>query len=181
MANRVESIYSALIKTSAGTPKQLTLVLSNQGVVDYGYFRLGPRMSEWYHRPTFSHTTGVIDWYDLLAIHEGRHIVQFEEMNEGFTKLAGIFFGDLGRLAASLRSVPLWLIEGDAVVAETEMTAGGRGRSPAFDMEIRALLLSGIRYKYNKAYLGSYEDRYPNYYHLGYLWRPMPSVSLAQP
>jgi len=169
VANRAEYTYSALIKTSPGTPKRLTLVLSNQGVIDNGYFRLAPRMSEWYHRPTFLHTTGVLDWYDLLAVHEGRHIVQFEEMNEGFTKIAGILFGDIGRLAASLRSVPLWLIEGDAVVTETEMTAGGRGRSPAFDMEIRALLLSGIRYNYHKAYLGSYADWYPNYYHLGYL------------
>ncbi len=169
VANRAESNFSSLIKISPGSPKRLTLVLSNQGVMDNGYFRLAPRMSEWYHRATFSHTTGVLDWYDLLAIHEGRHIVQFAEMNDGFTKLAGILFGDLGRLAASLRSVPLWLIEGDAVVTETEMTAGGRGRSPAFDMDIRALLLSGIRYNYHKAYLGSYADWYPNYYHLGYL------------
>lgn len=169
VANRAENTFSALVKISVRTPKRLTLVLSNQGVIDNGYFRLAPRMSEWYHRPTFLHTTGVLDWYDLLAVHEGRHIVQFEEMNEGFTKLAGILFGDLGRLAASLQSVPLWLIEGDAVVAETEMTGGGRGRSPAFDMDIRALLLSGIRYNYHKAYLGSYADWYPNYYHLGYL------------
>ena len=169
VANRAESIFISLVKISVRTPKRLTLILSNQGVIDNGYFRLAPRMSEWYHRPTFSHTTGVLDWYDLLAIHEGRHVVQFEEMNEGFTKFAGILFGDLGRLAASLQSVPLWLIEGDAVVTETEMTAGGRGRSPAFDMDIRALLLSGIRYNYHKAYLGSYADWYPNYYHLGYL------------
>jgi len=169
VANRAEFIFSSLVKTSVRVPKRLTLVLSNQGVIDNGYFRLAPRMSEWYHRPTFLHTTGVLDWYDLLAVHEGRHIVQFEEMNEGFTKIAGILFGDLGRLAASLQSIPLWLIEGDAVVTETELTAGGRGRSPAFDMEIRALLLSGIQYNYHKAYLGSYADRYPNYYHLGYL------------
>jgi len=169
VANRLEFIYGALIKISPGTPKRLTLVLSNQGVLDNGYFRLAPRMSEWYHRPTFSHTTGVLDWYDLLSVHEGRHIVQFDEMNEGFTKLAGILFGDIGRLAASLRSVPLWFLEGDAVTVETEMTSGGRGRSPAFDMEIRALLLSGINYAYQKAYHGSYADRYPNYYHLGYL------------
>ncbi len=169
VANRAENTFSALVKTSVRTPKRLTLILSNQGVIDNGYFRLAPRMSEWYHRPTFLHTIGVLDWYDLLAVHEGRHVIQFEEMNEGFTKIAGILFGDLGRLAASLRSVPLWLIEGDALVAETEMTGGGRGRSPAFDMDIRALLLSGIRYNYHKAYLGSYADWYPNYYHLGYL------------
>lgn len=169
VANRAENTFSALVKTSAVSPKRLTLILSNQGVIDNGYFRLAPRMSEWYHRPTFLHTIGVLDWYDLLAVHEGRHVIQFEEMNEGFTKIAGILFGDLGRLAASLRSVPLWLIEGDALVAETEMTGGGRGRSPAFDMDIRALLLSGIRYNYHKAYLGSYADWYPNYYHLGYL------------
>ncbi len=169
VANRAESTFNSLVKISVRTPKRLTLVLSNQGVIDNGYFRLAPRMSEWYHRPTFLHTTGVLDWYDLLAVHEGRHIVQFEEMNEGFTKFAGILFGDIGRGAASLQSIPLWFIEGDAVVTETELTAGGRGRSPAFDMDIRALLLSGIRYNYHKAYLGSYADWYPNYYHLGYL------------
>jgi hypothetical protein len=169
MANRLESIFSILLKDAQRTPKRLTLVLSNQGVEENGYFRLAPRMAEFYHLPTNSHTVGVVGWYDLLAVHEGRHIIQFEELNQGFTKIAGILFGDLGRLASSFRAMPVWFIEGDAVAAETELTPGGRGRSPAFDMDIRTLLLSGIRYSYPKAFLGSYKDWYPNYYHLGYL------------
>lgn len=168
-AHRLESIFATLSEKSTVTPKRLTLVLSNQGVEENGYFRLAPRMAEFYHLPTSSHTIGVVDWYDLLAVHEGRHIVQFEEMNQGFTKIAGILFGDLGRLASSFRSMPVWFIEGDAVAVETELTAGGRGRSPAFDMDIRTLLLSGIKYSYPKAFLGSYKDWYPNFYHLGYL------------
>ena len=169
VAHRAETIFGSLLGPSLQINKRLILVLSNQGVADNGYFKLTPRMSEWYHRPTFLHTVGVMDWYDLLALHEGRHVIQFEEMNRGFTKVAGILFGELGLLVASIRSVPMWFIEGDAVLTETELSSGGRGRSPAFDMDIRALLLSGIRYSYPKAYLGSYADYYPNYYHLGYL------------
>ncbi|KKK90230.1 hypothetical protein LCGC14_2725170, partial [marine sediment metagenome] len=48
-------------------------------------------------------------------------------------------------------------------------TDSGRGRSPEFDMGIRANLLSGRRYSYYKASLGSYRDYFPNHYKLGYL------------
>ena len=53
VAHRAEAIFDSLLGPSLQLAKRLTLVLSNQGVMDNGYFRLAPRMSEWYHRPTF--------------------------------------------------------------------------------------------------------------------------------
>ena len=54
--------------------------------------------------------------------------------------------------------MPWWFIEGDAVGTETALTSSGRGRIPEFDVELRALLLSGKRYKYFKAMFGSHRD-----------------------
>lgn len=169
VANTLEHIYKALAKTLEKEPRRITLVLTNQGVTSNGYVAFAPRMSEWFSVPTRTHLTGVSDWYDLLAVHEGRHIVQLDKLNQGFTKTAGLAFGDIGRMVFSILSTPYWFLEGDAVGIETALTNGGRGRQPAFDMDIRALLLSGTRYSYYKAYFGSYKDWYPNYYHLGYL------------
>jgi hypothetical protein len=169
VAATAEHFFKTLLESSPKTPKPLTLVLSNHGIISNAYFRLAPRMAEWFHMPINSHLTGVVDWYDLLASHEGRHVIQFEELNYGLIKIAGILLGELGRSGASFQAAPTWLLEGDSVVTETELTSGGRGRSPAFDLDIRTILLSGIRYGYRKAYFGSFKDWYPDHYRLGFL------------
>lgn len=169
VANTLEHLYHRLAKTLSSNHRRITVLLSNQSVVANGYVTLAPWMSEFYSMPMISPELGVNDWYNLLAVHEGRHMVQFEKLNQGFTKFAGVLFGQYGRAALSMLSVPLWYWEGDAVGVETALTNGGRGRQPAFDMSIRALLLSGIRVPYAKAYLGSFKDWYPSWYHLGYL------------
>jgi len=97
VAATAEHFFKILLESSPKTPKPLTLVLSNQGIISNAYFRLAPRMAEWFHMPINSHLTGVVDWYDLLASHEGRHVIQFEELNYGLIKIAGILLGELGR------------------------------------------------------------------------------------
>jgi hypothetical protein len=144
IAGTAEFYFKTLLEGTAKTPRRLTLVLTNQGILPNGYFRLAPRMAEWFHMPISSHLTGVVNWYDLLAAHEGRHVVQFEELNCGLAKIAGILFGELGRAAASFSSAPLWVLEGDAVVTETELTTGGRGRSPAFAFRSEVRIQKGL-------------------------------------
>jgi hypothetical protein len=130
--------------------------------------QLAPRKSEWFHWPGQGTLLGTGEWIDLLAAHEGRHMVQFDHVNVGLTRIAGLLAGEFGVLGMSFFALPVWWWEGDGVVAETALTQGGRGRIPEFRMRMRTQLLSGTRYSYPKAVLGSFREWTPNAYELGY-------------
>jgi len=168
VANTMEYLRDPLQKSLDVRMRRWQVLLSNRGAVSNGYVSLLPRRSEWFATPPQSDFSGTAEWYHLLAVHEGRHMAQFDKLNQGFTRFAGIFFGELGQGAFSFLSTPLWFMEGDAVAIETALSNSGRGRISQFDMGMRTLQLSGQQYSYYKAYLGSYKDYYPNFYHLGY-------------
>ncbi|MBI9035398.1 MAG: hypothetical protein JEZ03_13105, partial [Bacteroidales bacterium] len=64
--------------------------------------------------------------------------------------------------------IPLWYIEGDAVVSETALSESGRGRQPSFTMIMKAQLCERGIYNYNKALFGSLKHMSPDAYVLGY-------------
>ena len=173
VANTLESTYLAVNKSLKTKSPKISLLLNNHGIIPNGYVRLGPRMSEWFAAPpqnsSLSPLLGTGEWFNVLASHEMRHVAQYEAMNKGFTYFMYLFMGDVGRALMQVLSMPTWVLEGDAVGTETALSNSGRGRLPSYDMEIRALLLSDKRYSYYKAWLGSYDDHYPDVYHLGYL------------
>jgi hypothetical protein len=108
------------------------------------------------------------DWFEQLALHEYRHVVQIDHLNQGLTKLIGYIFGESGTSVVLGAYLPLWYLEGDAVATETALSNTGRGRMADFAMPLRAQLLENGSYSYDKAYLGSYKDFVPDYYTLGY-------------
>jgi hypothetical protein len=167
-ANTLEFLNGPLNRNPNGREHRYTILLTNQGAVANGYVTLAPRRSEWFHMPPQGNFTGSGEWYQLLASHEGRHMVQFDMANSGFTRIAGWLAGETGILALSMFSIPLWWWEGDAVGMETAMTRNGRGRIPEFGMRLRTQALNGIRFSYPKAVCGSYRDWTPNHYELGY-------------
>ena len=169
VANTIEYVYGPIAKTLKTCPDPIPLVLTSRSVISNAHVQLAPRKTEWWSTPPQSSLLGTADWYNLLASHELRHVAQFSKLNSGFTRLAGILWGDYGRSVFTFVSVPSWFFEGDAVGTETALSNSGRGRMPEFDMEIRAILLSGKKPSYYKAYLRSFKDWYPNHYHLGYL------------
>jgi hypothetical protein len=77
------------------------------------------------------------DWMRLLITHEYTHIIQLDMLNGPSTVLNSIF----GNLYFPNMFQPVWLIEGLAVYEETELTGGGRNRSPASDMVLRMAVL----------------------------------------
>lgn len=168
VANTMEYLRDPLQKSLNVRMRKWLVLLSNRGAVSNGYVSLLPRRSEWFATPPQNDFSGTSEWYHLLAAHEGRHMAQFDKLNRGFTRFAGIFFGELGQGAFSFLATPLWFMEGDAVAIETALSNSGRGRISQFDMGMRTLQLSDQQYSYYKAYLGSYKDYYPNFYHLGY-------------
>jgi len=77
------------------------------------------------------------DWMRLLITHEYTHIVQLDMVNSLPEVLSNIF----GNLYFPNMWQPVWLTEGLAVYEETELTGGGRNRSPASDMVLRMAVL----------------------------------------
>ena len=169
VASTLQYQFDAINKTMLYDAKPITLLLTTEGVITNGYVAMAPRRSEWYGTPiTIGADDG--DWYNLLAVHEIRHVVQFDKiMNRGIIKGLGFAFGQSLPYVLSSVLVPTWFYEGDAVLMETALTRTGRGRDPSFNVGIRSLELAQIHYSYSKAYLGSYKNYYPDYYSLGYL------------
>jgi hypothetical protein len=149
--------------------KKIDLLLSNNTVESNGYVGLAPYRSVFY-TTAFQNTNsiGTVNWLNGLAIHEYRHALQFTNARTGLTKFMYYFMGETGWSSASNLSIPNWYFEGDAVLAETLFSNSGRGRTPDFFKEQRALLLNNINYSYQKARNGSFKDMVPNHYPLGF-------------
>ena len=108
-------------------------------------------------------------WLKQLIAHEYRHAAQYSNLNRGVLKGLSYILGQQGS-AIGLLVMPLWIIEGDAVLTETEMSTFGRGLQPSFTMAYRAYGNVADVYKYtDKWFCGSYKDYIPDHYALGYL------------
>lgn len=169
LAKRLESWYSSVSSSLNAYPKKLPLVLRSHTTRSNGFVTLAPRRSEFFTMPPQDYNfAGTNLWLDLLAIHEFRHIVQYEKSKTGFNKLLYTVFGEEALSGMSYLAVPTWFWEGDAVAMETALTPSGRGRMPEFGMAFRANLLEKGSYSYNKQYLRSFKDFVPDHYITGY-------------
>ncbi|MEJ7779166.1 MAG: hypothetical protein WKF68_06220 [Daejeonella sp.] len=162
MANTLEHLIENVSRTLGGSPRKITVILQNQGVVPNGFVQLAPRRSEFFTTP--SQNFDIQDWLNSLAVHELRHVVQFDKLTGN---LKAPFFEELA-LAIFGITLPAWFFEGDAVGIETSLSPGGRGRLPDWELFFRTNTLSTSMYSYSKDYFGSLKDRTPGYYQLGY-------------
>jgi hypothetical protein len=74
------------------------------------------------------------DWFNTLLTHEHTHIVHLEQSG-GLPRLIQLLFG---RIYTPQHKLPGWLVEGLAVLEESEHTTGGRVGSTQFEMYMRA-------------------------------------------
>ncbi len=174
VANRVASIvhYLAAAKPlSLGDRlKKINIVLQNQTTIANGYVNLGPYRSEFFLTPDLnSLSQGSVGWADQLAVHEYRHVQQFNNFNNGLSHFMKVISGEDGYSLAINASIPDWFYEGDAVYQETALTSQGRGRLPHFMNAYPALWQAGKNYSWMKLRNGSLKDYVPNHYYLGYL------------
>ncbi|MBL6445054.1 hypothetical protein JMN32_01960 [Fulvivirga sp. 29W222] len=170
MANTLEHLRAAETESMGEKiPKKISLILQNQNSVSNGFVTLGPRRSEFYTMPPQDYNfTGTNRWLDLLAVHEYRHIVQFEQSRTGWNKFFYYLFGENTQAGMAFSAAPQWFWEGDATAIETSFTHSGRGRIPSFNKVFRSNLLEGKRFNYHKQHLRSFKDYVPNHYILGY-------------
>ncbi len=173
-AQRISSIVNYIrdnCNRSVGSKQiKLDMVLQNRTTIPNGYVGMSPLRSELYCTPPQSNLlVGSIDWLDILAVHEFRHVQQTANTRNGLTKWISWLAGQTGWSLFSVMSVPNWYMEGDAVITETALSESGRGRAPFFMREYRALSHANITYDYQKMRNGSYKSLLPDHYRLGYI------------
>ena len=157
MALQIDSLYQLVNADLKSKPRKTAIILQNQSVLPNGFVQLAPRKSEFVTTPPPQAEN--VDWLQSLTIHELRHVAQFDKLVGNFR---APFFEQLG-LAIYGISLPSWYFEGDAVLTETRLTTGGRGRIPSWTMPFRTNLLNGHEFNYQKDYLGSYRDVTPGF------------------
>lgn len=151
--------------------RKINIVLQNQTTVSNGYVSLGPYRSEFQLTPDpNSFSLGSLPWSSSLAIHEYRHVQQYNNFRKGMATGFYILFGEEGQALANALTVPDWFFEGDAVMQETLVSKQGRGRLPYFMNGYCALWIAGKNYSYMKLRNGSLKDFVPNHYPLGYMF-----------
>lgn len=142
-----------------GDIKPIPIVLFHEAHTSNGNVGMPPLRSHWYNKPA---PLGGAEWFDMLAVHEGRHMVQYAQLFDHPTgKVLHLLFGQTGVALFSGLMLPTWFYEGDAVVSETQMTNVGRGRSAAFHLWLRTDWLNHEPYSYERHMMGTGFDRTP--------------------
>jgi len=120
-------------------------------------------------------------WEDQLVVHELRHVAQMQfgrdRHYEWLYYVTGEFWS--GALAAIYPGQAF--LEGDAVVAETEFSQSGRGRSASFLEYYKASFLAGERRDFWKWRYGSEKFYTPDHYRAGYLMIAGPRYLYDEP
>jgi hypothetical protein len=149
---------------------KINIVLQNQTTIANGYVSLAPFRSEYFLTPAFNNfELGSLQWHEELAVHEYRHVQQFNNFRHGLSKAFYYLLGEGGLLVATGAAIPDWFFEGDAVYNETVLTNQGRGRLPLFLNQYKSLWLANKNYSWMKLRNGSLKDFVPTHYPLGYL------------
>jgi len=170
VANIVQQMNGLIKPTIGNRQRQISIVLQNQTTISNAYVGLAPFRSEFFLTPEQnSFDIGSLPWQQQLAIHEFRHVQQYNNFNVGLSRFLHILFGEGGQALGNDLSVPNWFFEGDAVFNETHVSRQGRGRLPYFFNGYRALWAAGKNYSYMKLRNGSYRDYTPDHYPLGYM------------
>lgn len=170
-AQRLTFVLSKVYEYSAQSmnhvPRKISVVLHTRTANSNGLVAWAPKRMELFTTPNQQMYSQ--DWLNQLALHEFRHLVQMDKIQSELPFILKLIMGEQATALVTGVYLPLWFLEGDAVVSETALSHTGRGRQASFTMEYRALLAEKAPYSFSKAYLGSYRDFVPDYYKLGYL------------
>ncbi len=141
------------------------VVIHTQNTQGNGMVMWAPKRIELLAAPGASYSE---PWLKQLAIHEYRHNVQFNNLRRGVMRPLTWLLGEQIAFAGSAQ-FSIYITEGDAVMAETELSAFGRGLQPSWTMHYRAAGDVGTRnYAADYWFSGSFRDHVPDHYRVGY-------------
>ncbi len=141
------------------------VVLHTQNMMGNGMVMWAPKRIELLAAPSVAYSE---PWLKQLVLHEYRHNVQYNNLRRGVVRPLMWLLGEqAGFLGTGQFSI--YIIEGDAVMAETEMSAFGRGLQPSFTIHYRAMGDVGSDGRAGDYWFcGSLRDFVPDHYRLGY-------------
>lgn len=169
-AQRLHWLYDSLTPTISygmdSSTLYMPLVVHTENSSSNGLVMFAPKRMELITTPPVDAFAS--EWYAQLLAHEYRHVVQYSNLNSGFFKPLSWLIGQQSGLI-SLAMMPLWFLEGDAVMAETQATSFGRALQPSFTIAYRAYMDElDNDFSRDKWFTESYRDYIPSYYNLGY-------------
>lgn len=147
-------------------PMNIPFVIHPENARSNGMVMWLPRRVEILSSPAIAGYS--MPWLKQLAAHEYRHAVQYNNLDQGWVRAFSYLLGQQSK-TIGLLFMPLWGLEGDAVLSETAMSSFGRALQPSFTMHYRALGRRILERKNSdKWFCGSYREYIPDHYHLGY-------------
>lgn len=146
-------------------PMKMPMIMQTQNFQSNGLVILAPKRMELIVTPAQS--LYATPWTKQLAVHEYRHSVQYNNLKNGFVKYFSFVLGEQGSLLGTIL-LSYWFLEGDAVLAETQMTEFGRGLQPSFTMPYRAFCYEDMKFSRDQYFCGSFRYPMPGQYELGY-------------
>ena len=108
-------------------------------------------------------------WVTQLAVHESRHLSQMQLAYRKPFRWVNYVIGEMWPGAVAALFTPPALLEGDAVVAETALTASGRGRSGTFLNYYHVAFDQGDWRNWYQWVYGSFKRFAPDHYTTGYM------------
>ncbi|WP_295935641.1 hypothetical protein [uncultured Alistipes sp.] len=153
-------------------PMRIPFVMHPENFQSNGLVMYLPKRVEFLTAPAIDGYS--MPWYKQLVAHEYRHAVQYNNLDRGVIRVLSYVLGQQGS-TVGLLCMPIWAMEGDAVMSETAMSSFGRGMQPSFSMGYRAMGRIGRNRKdtrdrrnIDKWFCGSFREYIPDHYELGY-------------
>ncbi len=168
--------YASLFETNRArvmeplgiNPKRIPVVFHPYYTRSNGVVTWAPKRVDIFTTPpAYSNTSE--PWAENVTIHESRHVGQVSHFEKGVWKVLYPLIGEQSTgIGVGLYPSKAFL-EGDAVIAETELTNAGRGRNADFLQYMRAAYLNGDYRDWDKWNFGSYKYYTPDHYVIGYI------------
>lgn len=165
-----EEVYAQVTEFIGSRPPHVDVVVYGRSDYGNGYFSpLPPAHIGLYVTPPTQPLIGVRteSWLRGSLIHELAHYVQFEYQSGPLAALGRVFSPSLPGL--SILFAPIWLVEGTAVLAESELGRGGRGDDAFFEMTYKAPIIEGSMFSLAQAGYISHLAPNGRYYVGGYV------------
>jgi len=147
--------------------RQMPVILHPNLCTSNGVVTWAPRRMELFTTPSVSPLSSVCN-IEELAIHESRHVAQMQLGAAKPYRWLKYVGGELWAGAMSALYPGPALLEGDAVVAETELSPSGRGRSASFLKYYDYSFSKGDWRDFYQWRYGSQKKYTPDHYRAGY-------------